>query len=360
VQPVRVPEADDREVRRRRAEPDQREVGRRVASHELGVEAAAVRQAHLDGAPALDDVVVGHHQARALDDEARAAPFLLRWSPGAEEPLVPWRQLRGPDHRQAHDARADALDQRREGRERDLRRGDRALAEVDPAVRQAGGAMPVAPEQATGRACRRRAREPGAAGSSGAWAGGLRSWYADPLPDCPANPSADDVLRYTRRRCASEPRLRPTPMHCGSSSSPSSAPARPSPFPGTCRGGRARLVARARTRRVRRRARRKRPRHVLRPSQPRSAPGHRHRWQLRLRQPRAPGLRAGNRPCDVRGYTLRARPRARGYRAMQYNIVVQHQRPGGCTSGRAMGFQHPLPRCRARSSHPTHGLRVRL
>ena len=121
VQPGRVPEVGGREVRRRRAEPDQREVGRGVASHEVGVEAAAVRQAHLDGAPALDDVVVGHHQARAVDDEPRAPAFLLRWMRGAEEALVPRRHLRGPNHRQAHHARADALDQRREGRQRNLR-----------------------------------------------------------------------------------------------------------------------------------------------------------------------------------------------------------------------------------------------
>ena len=115
---------------------DGNEIRGGVTSHELGVEATAVREGHLDGARALDDVVVGDDQAGTVDDEPRPAALLLRQPPPAEEAFVPGGHAGGPDHLEAHDARADALDQWRQRGERDLRRGDRPLPQVHLTVRQ--------------------------------------------------------------------------------------------------------------------------------------------------------------------------------------------------------------------------------
>ena len=70
LQPVRAPQAHDREPR----QPDrqQRQVGVRITAHHLGHRAAAVGQLHLDAGGIGDHVVVGDDVAALVHDHARA------------------------------------------------------------------------------------------------------------------------------------------------------------------------------------------------------------------------------------------------------------------------------------------------
>jgi hypothetical protein len=71
LEAVRVTETTDGQIRPFH-HPEQREVGVRIASHQLGVEQPPVRQPHLDPLGVLHHVVVAHHVALRAQQEARA------------------------------------------------------------------------------------------------------------------------------------------------------------------------------------------------------------------------------------------------------------------------------------------------
>ena len=62
----------DRGERLGRFDAQQRQIGLGVLAHHLGLEIGVVLKRHGDLVRIGDDVVVGHHQARGIDDEARA------------------------------------------------------------------------------------------------------------------------------------------------------------------------------------------------------------------------------------------------------------------------------------------------
>ena len=66
------------------------QIGARVAQHDLRLELALVAERDLHVGHALDDVVVGHDEARGIDDDARAERLLhaARWLPATAEELA--------------------------------------------------------------------------------------------------------------------------------------------------------------------------------------------------------------------------------------------------------------------------------
>jgi hypothetical protein len=79
---VRIGEAEGRQIRARPGDLQHGQIGPLVLEHDIGREFALVRQRHLDLIGVLDDVEIGHDQARRVDDDA-----------GAERPLdaLAWR-----------------------------------------------------------------------------------------------------------------------------------------------------------------------------------------------------------------------------------------------------------------------------
>ena len=69
---VRVGEFERGKTLVLRLEAQHREVRARISQHHLGFEFALVRKRDLDLIGSLDDVIVGHHETRGVDEDARA------------------------------------------------------------------------------------------------------------------------------------------------------------------------------------------------------------------------------------------------------------------------------------------------
>ncbi len=148
--------------RLRRLDLEHREVDRLVLEQQLGLEFAAVGRRHLHLVGIADDVEVGHHDARRVDQHARpqrrldAGRHLLVAEEALEERIVRKRRahphlLRGVD---VDDRRRRGLDQRREG-ELHLRSAERRAAVVGrcrrargrPLLRRRRGRLRLAPQE---------------------------------------------------------------------------------------------------------------------------------------------------------------------------------------------------------------------
>ena len=116
-----------RQVRARPADLQHRQIGALVLEHDVGREFALVGQRHLDLIGVLDDVEIGHDQARRVDDDAgaeRALDALARLAAEIAEEVPEERigkERRGLllDHARGIDVdhrRRDPLDHRREGK----------------------------------------------------------------------------------------------------------------------------------------------------------------------------------------------------------------------------------------------------
>ena len=124
---IGIAELDRRKALVAVLDPQHREIGARVAQHDLGLELTLVGERNLDLVGALDDVMVGDDQAARIDDDAGAerALHLRAIRPAeeaAEQGIVEQRIAVGDglggvdvDHRRGH-----PLHHRRVG-ERELR-----------------------------------------------------------------------------------------------------------------------------------------------------------------------------------------------------------------------------------------------
>ena len=123
VDGVRVAERERRQRPRVRVDLQHSDVGGRVGADELRLHALVVREAHVDRARALDDVVVRDDVAGLVDHEARAERLglLLAWQREAER----------VDARRSDPLRRRHLDDSRRGAPKDLVDGERRAGRLE-------------------------------------------------------------------------------------------------------------------------------------------------------------------------------------------------------------------------------------